>query len=150
MSRPEPLIKPDLLSHGTIECSDIPATRRFLTEFLGIDVVRPLPEAQYLWKGGPWSVVCVRVEDAEAKDQGPQNRFKLSVSSAAEVDAAHTAALTQKAAYGILHVEPLEERGGIRSFKLQDLNKHWWEITSAGQCHYEELFARGDAAGRAS
>jgi catechol 2,3-dioxygenase-like lactoylglutathione lyase family enzyme len=53
MSLSEAMIKPELLSHGTIECSDIAATRRFLTEFLGIDVVRPLPEAQYLWKGGP-------------------------------------------------------------------------------------------------
>jgi len=42
------VVNPELLSHGTLECNDIPATRRFLTEFLGIDVVRPLPEAQYL------------------------------------------------------------------------------------------------------
>src|SRR5215468_3597000 len=88
-----PLVKPELLSHGTIECSDLAATRRFLTEFLGIDVVRPLPEAQYLWKGGPWSVVCVCVPDSEAKEQGPQNRFKLSVPRAIDVDAAHAAAL---------------------------------------------------------
>ena len=69
------LVNPELLSHGTLECNDIAATRRFLTEFLGIDVVRPLPEAQYLWKGGPWSVVCVCVE-GEHKEQGPQNRCK--------------------------------------------------------------------------
>lgn len=143
---PEPLIKPELLSHGTIECSDIPATRRFLTEFLGVDVVRPLPEAQYLWKGGPWSVVCVCIEDAEAKDQGPHNRFKLSVEGAAAVDAAYAAALAQKDDYGIRVVEPVEERAGIRSFKLQDLNKHWWEITSASQRTYDEIFAK--AGGR--
>lgn len=150
MTRAEPLIKPELLSHGTIECSDIAATRRFLTEFLGIDVVRPLPEAQYLWKGGPWSVVCVCVEDAEAKDQGPQNRFKLSVISGADVDEAHAAAMAQKETYGIRVVEPVESRDGIRSFKMQDLNKHWWEITSAGQRHYEELFASGDIGARTS
>ncbi len=103
------MIKPELLSHGTIECSDIAATRRFLTEFLGIDVVRPLPEAQYLWKGGPWSVVCVCVEDSEAKAQGPQNRFKLSVGSASEVDAAHTAALAQKV--GLRHPHGRADKG---------------------------------------
>jgi catechol 2,3-dioxygenase-like lactoylglutathione lyase family enzyme len=86
-----PLVKPELLSHGTIECSDLAATRRFLTEFLGIDVVRPLPEAQYLWKGGPWSVVCVCVPDSEAKEQGPQNRFKPSVPHRRR-DAAHACA----------------------------------------------------------
>ena len=31
MSLSEAMIKPELLSHGTIECSDIAATRRFLT-----------------------------------------------------------------------------------------------------------------------
>jgi catechol 2,3-dioxygenase-like lactoylglutathione lyase family enzyme len=144
------MIKPELLSHGTIECSDIAATRRFLTEFLGIDVVRPLPEAQYLWKGGPWSVVCVCIEDADAKEQGPQNRFKLSVATAAEVDAAHAAAQKQQAVYGSRAVEPSEERAGIRSVKLQDLDQHWWEITNASQRHYDEIFAKGDAGGRAS
>src|SRR5262245_65893634 len=93
MSSPEPLVKPELLSHGTIECSDLAATRRFLTEFLGIDVVRPLPEAQYLWKGGPWSVVCVCVPESEAKDQGPQNCFTLSVSRDEEVGAGHAPAV---------------------------------------------------------
>jgi catechol 2,3-dioxygenase-like lactoylglutathione lyase family enzyme len=118
------LVNPELLSHGTLECNDIPATRRFLTEFLGIDVVRPLPEAQYLWKGGPWSVVCVCVE-GEHKDQGPQNRFKLAVASAAEV-------------------ETIEERNGIRSFRLQDMNKVWWEIANLTQTYYDDAFAKGD------
>ncbi len=53
--------------------------------------------------------------------------------------------LAQKDAYGIRMVEPIEERAGVRSFKLQDLNKHWWEITSATQRHYDEIFAKGDA-----
>jgi hypothetical protein len=51
-----PLIHNELFSHGTYECSDMAATRRFLANFLGLDIVRPLPEAQYMWKGGPWSV----------------------------------------------------------------------------------------------
>src|ERR1700740_1825739 len=106
------LVNPELLSHGTLECNDIPAPRRFLTEFLGIDVIRPLPEAQYLSKGGAWTVVCVRV-DGEQKEQGPQNRFKLAFGSAAEVDAAHAAAETHKDSYGIRQVEAVEEKNGI-------------------------------------
>jgi hypothetical protein len=137
------LVNPELLSHGTIECSDIVATRRFLNEFLGIDVVRPLPEAQYLWKGGPWSVVCVCVE-GEHKEQGPQNRFKLSVGSAAEVDAAHAAALKHKDAYEIRTVEDPRDDGRVRSFKLQDMNKVWWEITNVSQDDYDALFEKGD------
>ena len=51
--------------------------------------------------------------------------------------------MAQKSAYGIRTVEPIEERAGIRSFKLQDLNMHWWEITTASQRHYDEIFAKG-------
>src|SRR5262249_58001956 len=111
------LVNSELLSHGTLECNDIAATRRFLNEFLGIDVIRPLPEAQYLWKGGPWSVVCVCV-DGEHKEQGPQNRFKLAVASAAEVDAAHAAAEGHKDRYGIRRVGPGADRNGIRALRL--------------------------------
>ena len=75
-----PVVDNELFSHGTIECTDLKATRKFLTEFLGLDIIRPLKEAQYMWKGGPWSVVCVCVEDGEAKDQDPRNHFKLAVS----------------------------------------------------------------------
>ena len=137
------LVATELLSHGTLECNDTPATRRFLTEFLGIDVIRPLPEAQYLSKGGPWTVVCVKV-DGEQKEQGPQNRFKLAVGTAAEVDAAHAAAEKHKDSYGIRAIEPVEERNGIRSFRLQDMNKVWWEIANLTQKHYDDAFAKGD------
>ena len=137
------IVNPDLLSHGTLECNDTPATRRFLTEFLGIDVIRPLPEAQYLSKGGAWTVVCVRVE-GEQKEQGPQNRFKLAVGSAAEVDAAHTAATKHKDAYGIRRIDGVEERNGIRSFRLQDMNTVWWEIANLSQTYYDDAFAKGD------
>jgi catechol 2,3-dioxygenase-like lactoylglutathione lyase family enzyme len=138
------LVNPELLSHGTLECNDIPATRRFLNEFLGVDVIRPLPEAQYLSKGGPWTVVCVCVE-GEHKEQGPQNRFKLAVETAADVDAAHAAAQEHKDRYGIRRIEPVEERNGIRSFRLQDMNKVWWEIANLTQKYYDDAFAKGDA-----
>jgi catechol 2,3-dioxygenase-like lactoylglutathione lyase family enzyme len=137
------LVKTELLSHGTLECNDTPATRRFLTEFLGIDVIRPLPEAQYLSKGGAWTVVCVKV-DGEQKEQGPQNRFKLAVGSAAEVDAAHAAAQAHKDRYGIRAIEAVEERNGVRAFRLQDMNKVWWEIANLTQKHYDDAFAKGD------
>lgn len=141
-----PLVSPELLSHGTIECSDIAATRRFLNEFLGVDVVRPLPEAQYLWKGGPWSVVCVCVEDSEAKEQDPRNHFKLSVGSADAVAAAHEAAIAHKDAYGIRQIGEIEKSAGACAFKLQDLNRVWWEITTVDQSYYDRLFAAGDRA----
>lgn len=137
------LVQTEQLSHGTIECNDIAATRRFLNEFLGIDVVRPLPEAQYMWKGGPWSVVCVCVE-GEQKDQGPENRFRLAVDSDAEVEKAHKATLAHRDDYAIKKVTDITSEDGVKAFMLQDLNHVWWEIAHVGLDHYDRLFAAGD------
>ncbi len=144
MSAITPLVQNEFFSHGTIECTDMAATRRFLTDFLGLDIIRPLKEAQYMWKGGPWSVVCVCVADGEAKDQSPENHFKLAVEEAGDVDSAHAAALAQKDDYGIVQVHDVREENGVRSFKLQDLNKHWWEIANVSQAYYDRLFEAGD------
>jgi catechol 2,3-dioxygenase-like lactoylglutathione lyase family enzyme len=141
-----PLFNNELFSHGTYECNDMAATRRFLVDFLGLDLVRPLPEAQYMWKGGPWSVVCVCVRDGEAKEQGVQNHFKLSVAAEAEVDAARSAALAHRDDYGIKRVLDVETVDGHRAFKLLDLNNTWWEISTVSQAYFDDMFARGDAA----
>ncbi|MGA9893121.1 MAG: hypothetical protein WBQ55_12360 [Xanthobacteraceae bacterium] len=141
----EPLVQNEFFSHGTYECNNMPATRRFLVDFLGLDIVRPLKEAQYMWKGGPWSVVCVCVQDGDAKEQGPQNHFKLSVASKADVDAAHAAALKHKDDYGIKRVLDVEEKGRDRAFQLLDLNNTWWEVSTVSQAHFDEAFAKGDA-----
>ena len=107
-------------------------------------MVRPLAEAQYLWKGGPWSVVCVCVE-GEQKDQGPQNRFRLSVESDAEIEAAHAAAIQQQQAFGIKQVKDITSSDGARAFMLQDMNFVWWEIAHVNQAHYDRIFAAGGA-----
>ncbi len=147
MSAATPLIRNDFFSHGTIECADMAATRRFLVDFLGLDMIRPLKEAQYMWKGGPWSVVCVNIQDGECKEQAIENRFVLSVASVAEVDAAHASALALKHEYEIKDVTGLKDAGGHRSFMVKDLNNTWWEISSVSQVYYDGIFARGDAAG---
>ena len=145
MSAVTPIIKNDFFSHGTIECTDMPATRRFLVEFLGLDIIRPVKEAQYMWKGGPWSVVCVNIQDGECKEQPVENRFVLSVASAAEVEAAHATALSLKDDYGIKEVLGVEHSGGHPSFKLKDLNNTWWEISTVSQADFDAIFAKGDA-----
>ena len=144
MATVSPLIQNDTLSHGTIECSDMVATRRFLTEFLGLDIHRPVKEAQYMYKGGPWTVVCVCVDGGEAKDQTQDNLFKLAVATPGEVDSAHEAALRFKDHYAIRRVEEIGDIDGQRAFRLQDLNYTWWEIIHTDLAHYDALFDGGD------
>ncbi len=139
-----PLIKNDFFSHGTIECTDMAATRRFLVDFLGLDIIRPLKEAQYMFKGGPWSVVCVHIQDGECKEQPVDNRFVLSVAGDAEVESAHAAALAHKGDYGIKEVRGVETKDGKRSFLLLDLNNTWWEIGVVSQAFFDAAFEKGD------
>lgn len=144
MPTAEPLIQNETLSHGTVECTDMVATRRFYVDFLGLDIHRPFREAQYIYRGGPWTVVCVCVDGGEGKDQPPDNHFKLTVDGAAEVEAAHDAALEHAARYGIRKVEDVVTRHGRSAFLLQDLNHSWWEITDTDQAYYDALFDAGD------
>ena len=141
-----PLLQNDTLSHGTVECSDMVATRRFFTEFLGLDIHRPVAEAQYIYRGGPWTVVCVCVDGGEAKDQSPDNHFKLAVATPGEVDRAHAAALAHREVYGIKQVEDVTETDGLRAFRLQDMNFTWWEIVNVDLAHYDAIFDAGDIA----
>jgi catechol 2,3-dioxygenase-like lactoylglutathione lyase family enzyme len=140
------LISPTTLSHGTIECSDTLMSRRFYQEFLGLGSVRPLPEAQYLWSGGNWSLVCVCI-GTEPRRQGPENRFGLRVASASDVDDAYAAALRERERYGIREIRAVTEANGQRSFVLYDLDGNWWEIYHRAAERYDDLFARGDVAG---
>jgi len=44
----QPLLKTRFLSHGTLECRDIAATRRFYEEVLGLEVVQQAPLALFV------------------------------------------------------------------------------------------------------
>jgi catechol-2,3-dioxygenase len=139
------LIPNTRLSHGTIECEDCLTSRKFYQEVLGLGSVRPLAEAQYLWQGGAWSLVCVAIGD-KPKPQGPENRFCLRVGSAAEVDAAREAALDARDHHAIQSVTPISESAGIRSFLIHDRDNVWWEIANTSAASYDEAFLRGDVA----
>ena len=145
MAYTESLIQNDTLSHGTVECTDMVATRRFYVDFLGLDIHRPVREAQYLYRGGPWTVVCVCVDGGEGKDQPEDNHFKLTVDGPRDVEAAHAAAIEQAERYGIRKVGDVTVRQDGTAFLLQDLNYTWWEITDTGQAHYDAIFDAGDA-----
>ena len=140
----EPLIQNETLSHGTVECTDMVATRRFYVDFLGLDIHRPVREAQYIYRGGPWTVVCVCVDGGEGKEQLPENHFKLTVDGRAEVEAAHAAAIEHADLYGINKVGELSSQDGHSAFLLQDLNHSWWEITDIDQTYYDAIFDAGD------
>ena len=56
-----PLNKSVMLSHGTITCKSLAASRRFYEEFLGLDVVQHTERGVLLRKGGYCVIVCLEV-----------------------------------------------------------------------------------------
>jgi catechol 2,3-dioxygenase-like lactoylglutathione lyase family enzyme len=139
------LIPNTRLSHGTIECEDCLTSRRFYQEVLGLGSVRPLAEAQYLWNGGPWSLVCVAIGD-KPKPQGVENRFCLRVETAADVAAARDAAVRTRGEHQIAEIGELRDDNGIRSFTIRDRDGNWWEVSNVTAVYYDEVFLRGDVA----
>jgi hypothetical protein len=78
-----PVVPIDSFSHGTLETRSVDKVRPFLTDFLGLDSVRVAREAVYVYRGGPWLVVCVEVGDA-LKPQRLENRWCVAVASSEE------------------------------------------------------------------
>lgn len=146
-NRPDPaaaVVKTTMLSHGTLECRDLAASRRFFEEFLGLETVFHGKRTMLIRKGGYWSVVCVNRGD-KVGPVGPLNHWGVDVSSRAEVDEARENALKFKDEYGIRAVHQARDQHGVYSFYIQDLDGNWWEIQSIPEPDlYDKTFERGD------
>jgi hypothetical protein len=118
-------------------------TRKFYMEFLGLGAVRLVPIAQYVWSGGPWTIVNVQVDELP-KEQGIENRFCLAVASPEEVEAAYKAALRDKEKYEMRQVLPIKVEDDTTFATIQDLDGTWWEIYHHPGRYYDEEFNRGD------
>jgi catechol-2,3-dioxygenase len=146
-----PLIKPSILSHGTITCRDLAASRRFYEEFLGLDCVQIAKRGLLLRKGGYCAIVCLEVGD-HVKPVDRQHHWGMDLNSQEEVDQALATTHAVKEQYGIQRVSRIATHHGTYSFYFQDLDGNFWEFQYAGGGHhegngqYDQLFARGDVS----
>jgi catechol 2,3-dioxygenase-like lactoylglutathione lyase family enzyme len=121
------------LTHGTIGCAKLEASRRFYREVLGLDVFHPLPSVDpYYIKhpSTPWYIVSLQIPYADRKYLSRLQRFTLAVESVAAVYEAHRWLKESGEEVGITELEEIKEASGAVSFLLSDLDKNWWEITS--------------------
>jgi len=146
MTEPTQLLDVTSFSHGTLGVRDAVRTQRFYKEFLGLHSVRKANGTQYVWLGGEWIIACLPTGKEPKQKQGIENRWALQVASAAEVEAAHAAALAGQEEWEIGQVLPVRQDGEAHSFCLQDLDGNWWEIYHRPGHLYDDLFARGNLA----
>lgn len=136
-------VRPLKLSHGTLTCRDLDASRRFYEEFLGLECVRHQRQAMVVTHGREWAIVCVQIGDKVAP-RPVLHHFGIDVASAAEVDRAHAVATERCEEFGLLKIQTVAHQHGTYAFYLQDRDFNWWEIQHTGGYDYAALFARGD------
>lgn len=146
-----PLNRPVILSHGTITCRNLEASRRFYEEFLGLDCVQHTARGLLLRKGGYCAIVCLEVGE-HVRPVDRQHHWGLDLGSREEVDRALALAHELEDRYGIHQVSRITDHHGGYSFYFRDLDDNYWEFQyvgegqDRGQGHYDEYFARGDIA----
>jgi catechol 2,3-dioxygenase-like lactoylglutathione lyase family enzyme len=136
------VVSPLRLSHGTLMCKNLTASRRFYEEFLGLEVVRHARPAMMLRLNTGMYVVCVCIGE-RVPNQHVLTHWGLNVGSREEVDRAHAEAHRLKDTYGIQKIQSVRERHGAYGFYMQDLDNNWWEIQHEPRA-IDAFFARGD------
>src|SRR5271156_2614994 len=140
-----PRLKLKFLSHRTLESKDLEASRRFYTEFLGLEVVRTSPISLLIRLGGDNTIAVVQ---AKNKTEMPfLNHNGIDVESQEEVDAAHRIVDAEGAAWGLHKITRPSLQHGTSAFYFWFSDEKWWEIRSNPPGWYSWLFQRGAPAG---
>ena len=136
------VVQPLRLSHGTLMCRDLAASRRFYEEFLGLEVVRHARPAMMLRLNCNMYVVCVCIGE-RVPNQHVLTHWGLNVATREEVDRAHAEAHRRKDVYGIQKINKVMDRHGAYGFYFQDRDCNWWEIQHEPRA-IDDFFDRGD------
>lgn len=130
-ARRMPLNKPKILSHGTLECRDLVASRRFYEEFLGLEVVRHSERSMKFRLGEYFCVVCLQRGD-RARPTLVGNHWGVDLESKEAVECAHKLAHEFKDDYGIDKISKIIDNETY-GFYFSDLDGNWWEMQYAGE-----------------
>ncbi len=137
------VVRPALLSHGTLQSYNLTDTRRFYEEFLGLECVRQGKPAMFVRCGMKFHVVAVQAGNA-LKPAHLHNHWGLEVGSRAEVNRVFQAAKEMKEKYQIGQILDVSFGHGVYSFYLEDLDHNWWEILHYDGFQHDDAFDFGD------
>ncbi len=137
------VVKPYVLSHGTMECYNMGDSRRFYEEFLGMQCVQHGRRSMAVRCGMKFHIVCVQI-GKNLKPAGVYNHWGVDVESREEVDRVHQKALELKDKYQMLQVLEVVEQHGVYSFYIEDVDHNWWEIQHFEGFQHDDMFDFGD------
>jgi len=145
-SKPEPALKLNFLSHGTLESRDLDFIRKFYAEFLGLDVVQTSPISLLIRLGGDNTIAVVKT-----KNKSPMsllNHNGLDVETKEEVDAAYRTVVEQAEKWRLTKISKPILQHGTYSFYFWDADLNCWEILTNPKGGYRWLFSLGDLEGK--
>lgn len=147
------VIKPVLLSRGTLESTDLARTRLLCEEVLGFECAQLAPDRLILRHrsdrpGSTYWVLEVRAVPEVRTPQHMTNHWGIWVPTRKHVDDAFALLEANKEKYGLLRVQhPRQTHEGARdySFYFEDISRVWWEIGEhPDEDAFMDLFAHGD------
>lgn len=137
------IIKPYVMSHGTLECRSLKESRKFYEEFLGFECARHAIPAMVIRCGLKFHIVCVEVGD-NVHPLNVLNHWGVDVESKEKVDEAYESALKYQEKYKIRQVLKPVSQHGVYSFYMEDLDHNWWEVQYIPGFQHEDMFDFGD------
>ncbi|MGQ0652829.1 MAG: VOC family protein [Betaproteobacteria bacterium] len=137
------VLKPYMMSHGTLECHSLKESRKFYEEFLGFECARHALPAMVIRCGLKFHIVCVEVGD-KVHPVNLLNHWGIDMESKEKVDEAYELALENREKYKIKQILKPVSQHGVYSFYMEDLDHNWWEIQHVPGFVHDDLFDFGD------
>jgi len=122
---------PQALTHGTMECTNLQASKKFYTKGLGLDVITHVPTIEphdVKHPTTPWYVVSLEVPPKNKHYLTPLQRYTVAVTSPAALAEAHREFTARKEEFALTAIESLQESRAGQSFQICDLDRNWWEV----------------------
>lgn len=137
------VVRPYVMSHGTLECYALQESRKFYEEFLGLECVRHGRNSMAVRCGLKFHIICVQV-GSKLHPVNVLNHWGVDVGSHEEVDRVHREALELKDKYKIRQVMDCADQHGVYAFYIEDLDHNWWEIQHYDGLQHDDIFDFGD------
>lgn len=145
--KPEPTLKLNFISHGTLESKDLDFTRRFYEQFLGFEVVRASKVSIWCRLGGQHVYVVVQVAAQRKAEMPFLNHNGIDVATEDEVDACHRLVERDAQLWGLHKITKPAVQHGTYCFYFWDADDNAWEILANPAGGYTWMFDRGDQVG---
>jgi catechol-2,3-dioxygenase len=142
-----PTLKTKFLSHGTLESKDLEFTRRFYTEFLGLEVIRTSKVSIWARLGGQHIYAVVQMAPNKKAPMPFLNHNGIDVETEADVDECHRLCVRDAEKWKLTKISKPTVQHGTYSFYFWDADDNSWEILSNPPGGYTWLFDKGDQVG---